>query len=80
MTNWRDRLDASGKVGAFGCAAGRGRVVRVLWEGEGKPPKTVVDVECPCGQVHPRVALSWRSSTPLDEGREPDLVLTGGGE
>ncbi len=70
--------DTAGKIGTFGCAAGRGRIVRVLWAGEGDPPKQLVEVECPCGQTHPRVALTWRSPTPLDEGREPHLVLTGG--
>lgn len=67
--------DASGKVGFYGCAGdGRARVVRAAWTGEGKPPRAA-EVECPvCGREH-RVALSWRSASKLDNGREAEIVL-----
>ena len=67
--------DATGKLGFYGCAAdGRARVVRVAWAGEGNPPRSAV-LTCPaCGAEH-RAALSWRSATKADKGREPEIVL-----
>lgn len=68
----------SGKLGFYACAAeGIGRVVRVARPAgvKGKPPQRV-ELACPvCGKAH-AVNLSWRQPTRLDEGREPEVVLT----
>lgn len=70
-----DGPDVRVRIGAYGCAAGRGRVVRLRWVGAEDPPAYVEELECPaCGETH-RVALTWRSPTEYDEQREPDLEL-----
>jgi hypothetical protein len=65
----------AGLIGVYGCAAdGAGRVVRVAWAGEGKPPLGV-ELDCPaCGELH-HVGLSWRKATDLDLDRPLDLTL-----
>jgi hypothetical protein len=40
-----------------------------------KPPKAAFVDPCPaCEQSH-RVAITWRSPTPRDDGREPDVLI-----
>jgi hypothetical protein len=66
--------DVRGKLGFYGCPVGRGRLVRVEWTGEGKPPRQA-EVECPACDSDHRIAVSWREPTALDSGRGVDLTL-----
>lgn len=71
--------DQNGRIGFYGCiVAGRGRIVRCHYAGEGKPPHAAT-VECPvCGSEH-LAKPSWRKPIDADAGQAPDLVIGGEG-
>jgi acetyl esterase/lipase len=66
------------RIGFYGCSSGGGRIVRLAWLGrKGQKPPRTLSVDCPaCGFTHNAVP-TWRAPTDVDEGREPELAVTG---
>jgi hypothetical protein len=68
--------DRHGSIGFYGCAVGRGKLVRCAFVGEGRPPQSA-KVECPaCGLVH-LAAPMWRPAVDGDGSRQAEVTIDG---
>jgi hypothetical protein len=66
--------DRHGSIGFYGCADGRGKLIRCAFVGKGSPPQSA-KVNCPaCGLVH-LAAPMWRPAVDGDGSRKAEVTI-----
>lgn len=70
------------RVGFYGCAVGgEGRLVRIAWQGERRPPRPARIADCPvCGGPHQVPDPCWRELSAGDADVEAEVRVGGEGK